>query len=405
MRHRLIGGALLAAAYLLAAPTISQAQSFSGTGPFTGGEGGGFQAPVNTDPVVHLPTGSAGSAGFYTAFEFVMLNQTKSIGNQTIARRGFFDSDGSITGVPGAFIGTGTPALDTGNFSQGTWQPGFNLEIGYRFDDGTRLFANYMQVYDAHYSQGASLVPPGFAGPANLSDTFISSPVFNFNVAFAGVGNKVNGVNDFSVYGIWNGASQMDIKFTQRFQQLTFGLRVPMLQTDYSRSYGIAGGQFNWIFERFGWRAVSYDVDGNTFPQSAANYTNTLSQRMYGPLLGCGNEIFLANQFSLSLDLTGSVMLDVAKQRAKYKLGDDTVQSKWGREDFKLVPNANAAVNFWWYPVEGVQIRIGYQALTFFNTYYMDDPVGFNYGNIDPNYGTKAFRLIQGFNVGIGFFF
>jgi hypothetical protein len=35
----------------------------------------------------------------------------------------------------------------------------------------------------------------------------------------------------------------------------------------------------------------------------------------------------------------------------------------------------------------------------------MTDPIGFNFGNIDPNYGVKVFRLVHGFNVGIGFFF
>jgi hypothetical protein len=126
---------------------------------------------------------------------------------------------------------------------------------------------------------------------------------------------------------------------------------------------------------------------------------------MYGPFLGCGHEIFVANQFSVSFDLTGSIMLAVEKQRAKYILEDQTAQSKWGREDFRLVPNANAAINLWWYPLEGVQMRLGYQAMTFYNTLYMEDPVGFNFGNIQPGYDTKYFRLLHGFNVGIGFFF
>lgn len=398
MRHRYIGGALLAAIAMLAGPSVGKAQ-------FTSGEGGGFQAPLNTEPVVCLPTGHAGDAGFYTGMEFVMLTQTRAIGHQNIAQRGFRDSTGTVLGIPGQFIGSGARALNTADFSPRTYQPGFNLELGWRAEDGTRIFWNYTQVYDAQYSQGASLVPWNFRSTIDLADTFLTSPVFNFNTAFAGPGNKVANMPNFSVYGIWNGASQMDIKFTQRYQEMNFGVRVPMFQTDYSRAYGIAGGKFDWFFERFYWRAVSYDINGNTSPLFAANYTNTLSQRMYGPFLGCGNEVFVANQFSLSLDLTGSVLMNVVKQRAKYILGDETVQSKWGREEFRLVPNANAAFNLWWYPIEGVQIRVGYQAMTFFNTLYMDEPVGFNYGNIDPGYKIKYFRLVHGFNVGIGFFF
>ena len=169
--------------------------------------------------------------------------------------------------------------------------------------------------------------------------------------------------------------------------------------------YGIAGGRFAWFFERFWWRSLSLDVSGNSQPQFAADYTNTLSQRMYGPFVGCGHEIFVANQFSISCDLTAAALLDVAKQRAKYELADKTIESKWGREEFRLVPNGNAQINLWWYPAEGVQIRVGYQAMTFFNTLYMLEPVGFNYGNIDPSYQIRYFRLIHGFNVGVGFFF
>ena len=39
-------------------------------------------------------------------------------------------------------------------FGRTTFQPGFQIETGYRFDDGTRIFANYLQLIDAHYSAG-----------------------------------------------------------------------------------------------------------------------------------------------------------------------------------------------------------------------------------------------------------
>ena len=62
-------------------------------------------------------------------------------------------------------------------------------------------------------------------------------------------------------------------------------------------------------------------------------------------------------------------------------------------------------MNLWWYPISGVQIRVGYQAMTYWNTLYMLEPVGFNFGNINPSYQTRYFRALHGFNVGIGFFF
>jgi hypothetical protein len=218
---------------------------------------------LNTGPANILPTGRSGDAGFYGGMEFVMLTQTRAIGNQTIARRGFYDIGGALTGTPGAFIGDGDVAISPDLFGRRTYQPGFNLEVGYRFGDGTRVFLSYMQLYDAHYSLGASTIPPFFDTRVDLANTFLSAPVFNFNNLFAGPTNKVQGAPSLDNTGIWNAASQMDSKFTQRFQQLQAGARVPVLQSEYSRVYGAAGFQFSWFFERFFWRTVAQDVNGN----------------------------------------------------------------------------------------------------------------------------------------------
>ena len=265
MRHRYFGGALLAAVAFLVSPSAARAQS--GTG-----EGGGFPPPLNTEAINILPTGQSGDAGFYGGFEFVMLAQTRAIGNQTIARRGFFDISGAITGTPGAFIGDGNVAIGTSDELLGrrTLQPGFNLEVGYRFSDSTRVFLSYMQLYDAHYSLGASPIPPFFDTRLDFANTFLSAPVFNFNNQFAGPTNKVAGQASVDNTGIWNAASQMDIKFTQRFQQLQAGARVPVLQSEYSRVYGSAGFQFSWFFERFFWRTVAQDLNGNADGNDAA---------------------------------------------------------------------------------------------------------------------------------------
>lgn len=494
MRQWFFGGAVLAAA--VSWPGRADAQFGDGL-PFTArGQSPantGFDPPLNTDPTVPIPTGRAGSAGFYFSAEYVMLSQNRTIGDQTIAVRGIFDSSGLLTGTPGGFVGSGADALNTRNLGKTTWQPGFQLEIGYRFDDGTRLFANYMHLFDAHYSAGASLAAPGAAGGAGLADTFISSPVFNFTPQYSGPAQKlvqdlpgvgsrtitqtvvqgstivtqnagtnlpiivttpilgqvqvsvpgnqvvvtrptqvgavtaVNGntgalisstpviVNQpqgvsgsnpgFNAYGIWNAASVMDIKFTQRYQQVEMGMRTPVFQTDYSRVYGIAGAKFAWFFERFTWMTQSIDANGLSGPADRANYSNTLSQRLYGPMVGAGHEVYLANQFSMSVDLTGAMLLGIVKSRVKYELGDQSTQNKRSNNLFQVVPNVNAAVNLWWYPIEGVQVRVGYNALTYFNTRRIDEPVGFDYGAMDPKYDTQWFRLLHGVNVGIGLFF
>src|SRR5215211_2856804 len=101
MRHRYIGGAVLAAVVAVGWPTAAVAQE------------GGFQPPLNSDPVIPIPTGQAGQPGFYTSAEFVMLTQTKALGEQSIAVRGFFDYTGRITGKPGTLVGSGVDALNT----------------------------------------------------------------------------------------------------------------------------------------------------------------------------------------------------------------------------------------------------------------------------------------------------
>lgn len=434
MCHRFIGGAVLAAAAMFASPTLSQAQgpgSYPGAGPGVGappifraqsaGDIGGLDPPLNSSPILPIPTGHAGDAGFYTSVEYVMLTQTRDIGSQVVAYRGLIDSTGNITGIPGTYVGSGREALSTDDFGRRDFTPGYQIELGYRFQDGTRVYANFLQLFETQTKAGASLVSPYFRSRVDLTDTFLVSAVYNFPPNFAGPrfesGYDTNivpgsGNTGGNTYGIWNGATVMNMKLTQRYQQAEIGMRMPLMQTDYSRVYGIAAGRFAWLFDRFQWYTQAMNVFGVSEPQDQAWYTNTLSQRMYGPVIGCGHEIFLANQFSLSCDLTGGVLLSVVKERAKYKLespGDGaTIQpiaSKSSHNTWQLVPNGNVNLNLWWYPTEGVQMRVGYQAMAYFNTTRMDEPVGFNYAVPDPQYGTQVFRLLHGFNVGFGLFF
>lgn len=418
MRYGYIGGAVLAAAVAVAGPSRAAAQ-----------DAGQFQPPGNSGDFmgspVPIPTGRTGDAGFYTSGEFLIWRTTKAIGRQTIGVRGFYDTQGTITGLPGSFVGSGAEALNTKSGGSNEYMPGWRAEVGYKFDTGVRIYFNYAQLYSAHYSSGATLNLGPFRSRPDLADTFVSAPVYNFTNFFNGPSQDtnfdggvvstiqvVNGVpqvvfttNGNNTAGIWNAAEEMTTKFTQRYSQAELGMRTPLFSTEHSSVYGLGGARFAWFFERFYWRTLDRDLNGVDSPVFAANYTNTLSQRMYGLFAGCGHEIYLGNMFSLSGDLTGAAFLNVVKGRAKYKLGDETTQSKYGRDTVTIVPSATAEVNLWMYPTEGVQLRIGYSALTFFNTRYMREPVGFNFSDINPNYDTKYFRLIHGFNVGIGFFF
>jgi len=49
----------------------------------------------------------------------------------------------------------------------------------------------------------------------------------------------------------------------------------------------------------------------------------------------------------------------VVKERVKYELGDRSTEAKRSHDEFTYVPNANANVNLWWYPIEGSRCGSG----------------------------------------------
>lgn len=409
MRQRLYGGtALLTAAVILAGGTPARAQ----TGPLGDSYGGAgfadYPVPGAPSELVPIPTGDPGGHGFYTSFEFMYLTQSWTLGSQTVAYRGLVDSTGQLTGVPGTYLGSGVKALTTDDFTRQTYQPGFRIGLGYKLDDGTSVYFNYIHQTSYNQSAGATAAAPFARSRPDLADTYLVAGVFNFPAEFGGpptttpIENQAGG-NIF--YGIWNGAENMQIQYNQWFQQGEIGARVPLYQTEYSRIYGLAGGRFDWFMERFKWRTVKYDFAGNGAPFWNANYQNTLSQRMYGPFVGCGHEVYVGKRFSLASDLTAAGLINLAKERAKYKLESNDIQVKHSRDTYTVVPSFTADINLIWYPVQGVQMKLGYSAMTFFNTMNIQDPIGFNYGQLDPVYGTQVFRIVHGLNVGLGLFF
>ena len=413
MRTRLLGGlAVLAAVLTTAAPGRAQ-----GPGLYSGGLSDSQGLPGLPSENIPLPLGNPGTHGFYTFIDGGYYTQNWTLGDQVIARRGLVDSTGAVTGTPGTFIGSGRVALTSGMFGRRSDAPAFNIGIGYKTDDGTSVTARFLAFSPKSYNAAATLVPEGFQSDRQLADTYLNSPVFNFSPRYAGPARKTaaegtpipggNGelFGDRLFYGIWNGAGSEVITYKSNYQEAEIGVRVPLFQTEHSRIYALAGGRFNWFFERFTWYTTAFDVDGGTNNSFIAKYTNDLSQRLYGPYGGVGHDIYLGSRFALSTDLTGALLLGVIKERAKYKLGDNSISSKRSVNDLRIVPSAGANLNLWWYPIQGVQVRVGYSANTFFNTKNIEEPVGFNMGAIDPAYGDHQFRIIHGANFGVGLFF
>ncbi len=460
MRYRLMKSAFMLGGLLLGATSPAKAQS-SNNYDFSG-------MPANPVP---LPIGPdrAGQGGFYAAFEAVFMQQTKAIGSQDVAIRGYkeaqtfsvvstpifvtevlivttIDIFGNIiqtptptlvnvgssvtaTAVPSnVFRGSGAVALTTATLTgRSTYSPGFQTTIGYKFADGMAISWSFLQLSEAKYQAGASgpgapgsvfgtpgdLVP-GF-GNGRFGNAFLFSPVSNATPFFNGPSqqrtfqdysnfNLLNSVGS-EITGIWSGATYMEISYLQRFTNSDITVRMPIFETDYSRTYALTGGRFSWIFERFKWRTVAAQIDGSASDADAAIYSNTLSQRMYGAFVGCGNEVYLGNNFAGSLDLTGSFLVDLVKERVKYERQDRFTESKRSLDTYTIVPNLNIAPSVWWYPVKGVQIKATYEAQLYFNTTAMDKPIGFDFGNIDPGYTTKTLRLVQGIKLGLGISF
>jgi len=423
--------ALVLTAGVVLAPTEVTAQSEDGDASQAGlralivrGQVGDEVPPG--DPQIPLPLYSHLGSGFYAGTEFVFFRQTNPLKAQVIAVRGLLDFDGSITAalngttvqptngppiiipgqpIVGAFIGSGQPALlasDAGG--PGSYQPGLRFVAGWRFQSGIDVEVSYMTLTEAKYQAVATLVPPGLNGGPNLVNTFLFSPVYNFPPEFAGAANKLAIGNPNAAYGIWNAASVESISFVQRYDEYNLGGRVPIFDTDYCRAYGLVGGRHVSLWEDFKWRVVSQNFDGTSGPEDVALYSNVVSNQMYGVYIGSGMDWWLGHRFAVSLDGKVDILCDIVHEIAKYERSDFVIQSKRAKREYTFVPEFDGQVNIWWYPFEGVEVRVGYSIMEFLNTISSADPVNFNYGGLDPTWISTS-RFFDGFNAGISFIF
>src|SRR5262249_24734832 len=93
---------------------------------------------------------------------------------------------------PGQFVGSGTPALNVNQLTgQDYYTPGFDINLGYRFDDGSSLSLNWRYLTETQFRAGATLAPKNAAVGRDLADSFLFAPVFNFPPEFSGAPNKI----------------------------------------------------------------------------------------------------------------------------------------------------------------------------------------------------------------------
>jgi hypothetical protein len=322
------------------------------------------------------------------------------------------------------------------------YQPGTKIDIGYKFENGASISLSWMYLTQHRTLASATSVPFNQAIGVDGADSFMFSPVYGFPPDYAGAfgpgfgtgTGTANGLgavkigtgsslsatgvvgpatplgNFLAAYGIWNGASIETITFLQRVQQYEITWRDVVFESENYRLSYTVGPRFFWIWEKFEWRVSDLDTNGNGGPLDTAIYSNIESNRMYGAFAGFSQECYLGHGFAVSVDLQGAMLLDVVREKALYTTGAKdgipraTAESKRTVTQWNAVPEINGNIQLVWYPIQSVEMRIGYNAMAFFNTISSPQPIDFNYGALTPQY-KSTFRLFDGLNAGIAFLF
>jgi len=372
---------------------------------------GSMVPPVDfTGPLSH-PRYEDG--GFFVGTEFMYWRQSRPILSQSVAFRGFVDTNGGVSGFTGTFVGSHEEALNT-NMVQGpgTYQPGLNIFVGYRFKNGVSVDLEWLHLTESRYSAQAGILPSNNNLGGTLENTFLWGPVSNFPINYAGNPASVlaNGTPAFgSTFGIWNAASEMQIQFLQRYEQVQLNARIPVWETDNYHAYGIFGPKAIVMWEEFTWRTVQRDVLGLATADTTAYYTNITSNRLYGAFVGSGHDWYLGSNplggFAIDLSIDGGLYLDFVKERAGYQLGDKSSAARRSTNTYSVVPGIDGKIAAMWYPWEAISVRFGYSFMALFNTYASPRPIDFNFGTINPGYTSGINRLFHGFDIGISFVF
>jgi hypothetical protein len=368
------------------------------------------------DPTLPVPLGSThlDQGGLYTWVDYVMYRQTNPLKEQQIAYYGFLTADDSVPGVPagssGLWIGSRALAFDVQQVTgPNSYQPGFEVGIGWRFGDGSTLSLGWTYLSETRTTAVVTSAIPGYNFGATNANSFITAVVYNFPSDFSGPPNRINGADATAAYGIWDAADVMTEAFIQRYQQWELTYRIPVFETENYRLSGLTGPRFVWIWERYQWTTHADSQNGSDSNPTEADtgiYTNIDSNRMYGVKIGCSNEYYFGHGFAGQLDLQAAAFLDSVKEREKYELALKFIgpENKRALRQFTFVPELQATASLQWFPTEFVQVRVGYDIFAFWNTLSSPRPIDFNYSSLTAPY-ESTFRLFDGFRAGVAIIF
>jgi hypothetical protein len=351
-----------------------------------------------------------------------------------------------LPGAPGHFVGSHEVALDQNDIGGLKFAPGVRMTIGYRFRDGVSVEFVWHQMENIKHSAIAGLTGPTFNGGRQFENSFLTAPFFNIPPDLAGPGADVisnvvpvpvpQGVSVISVpgvdvppaqagvfvtadeialleqlrglplaaYGIFNAAETMYLNFTQSFISMELNFRLPVYQDEHFRTYAILGVRQIHITENFEFRTIDQDIFGLERPEWSATYGNKIDQIMYGLQCGSGNEVYLGGGWALSVEGRVGAFGDTISEHTKIERGDLEYSVSHRRKDTSVVPMFQAGGYLWWYPIEGVQLRAGYEFLGLFNVKRSPHQVDFNVGTLQPEFKDMFLRL-DGFTVGASLIF
>jgi hypothetical protein len=351
-------------------------------------------------------------------------------------------------GVPGQFLGSGMGAMTTGDVGDDKYEPGMRFTIGYRFRNGVAIEGNYWSLAATRHQSSAGIVPPrNFGGVGSqFYDSFISAPFFNFTPYFAGpsfdvisntylltrpaganpvnlvtAGNQ-NGANQVittddvindlirfrgfvvPAYGIANGAELMEQSLRQRFASAELNARVPFCTAEVTRTYGLIGVRYINFDERYRLRIVDMDIEGSSLAENAMQYENKISNKYYGGQAGIGTESYIANGFAITFEGKLGVLAENSRATVKVLREDLAVGLRKVDNQVNTTTMFQAGAYLWWYPMEGIQMRIGYEFLGILGSRRSPDPVDFDLGKLNPGYD-KLFLRVDGVTGGLAFIF
>ncbi|MCS7016222.1 MAG: hypothetical protein NZM42_08945 [Gemmatales bacterium] len=390
-----------------------------------------------------LPLGPVRQDGIYVAGETIFFRVNSSIKAQVVARRGLVDTAGNIfaemtvdqngtDGVPGddivlippqpkpgQILGSNEVALRTDQVRDDDGRPGYRLTIGYRFPNDVAIEGVFWHLPEHRRSAWATILPPNLQQGDFFSQTFLYAPFYNVPLDFLGPVSDVQQIlvthfvnpdapdqvdtgDAVPAYGVFNGAELFQVTYKQEFYNYELNVRFPTYPVDVFRTYGTVGVRYMRSYERFELVAEDASVDGSGLV--VGRYRNRWTNNLFGVQGSYGGEIYLGYGFALNGEVRAGLFYDDFHARTEVTVDGSALILRRKHTDANLSPMLGTGLFLYWYPIDNVVLRIGYEFLGFFNVMRSTEPIDFNLGRLDPTFRSTLLRF-DGFSAGIAFRF